>query len=283
MNDPAHAPSPTTRLLPAPVRRGARPPLAGFVPVFVWGITRVLRRKKLLLVAIVVGVLGIVVGRQIEAGSRALLDLAGILDRVLTFGLPLIALVLVSEGFTYEVQSRTLVYHLVRPVSRTTVFLARFFSGAVPAAAVALLLLVTLVLASGADVDAQVWLSLPVTAALGTLALGAVYYALAAVLRHGLIAGLVYTFVVETLISSVPGSMQKFSVMFYVRSLHHGLTAGSLPVVPPQIEQNPLLHAATKVSESDAMHAALVLLAITVVALAIGAWRVAHRDWALKG
>lgn len=267
--------------LPAPVRPGIRPPLAGFGPVFVWGITRVLRRKKLVLVSIIAGVLGIVIGNQVVDGS--LLKLARVLDRsVLTFGLPLIALLLVGEGFTYEVQARTLVYHLVRPVSRTTVFLARFFSGAVPAFAVALLLLVTLVVSSGAGADGKVWASLPVTAGLGTLALGAVYYALAAILRHGLIAGLIYTFVVETLISSVPGSMQKLSVMFYVRSLHHGLTEGSLPSIPPEIQQNPLLRAATQVTEVGTTQSIVTLLAITVVALVLGAWRVASRDWALK-
>ena len=276
-----NASPPTPVPLPAPAPLGARPRLAGFGPVFVWGITRVLSRKKLILVASMVGALGILIGHEVVAGS--LLRLARVLDRsVLTFGLPLIALVLVGEGFTYEVQSRTLVYHLVRPVARTTVFLARFFSGAVPAALVALLLMVTLVLASGARADVRVWLSLGVTAGLGTLALGAVYYALAALLRHGLIAGLIYTFVVETLISSVPGSMQKLSVMFYVRSLHHDLTTGSLPVVPPEIDQNPLLQAATRITESSAAQSIVTLLAITAVALAAGAWRVATRDWALK-
>lgn len=268
---------------PTPAPRGLRPPLAGFVPVFTWGVARVLRKKKLLLVAAIATGLGALIGNVIGDGADPLRDLARVLDRhILTFGLPLIALVLVGEGFTYEVQARTLVYHLVRPVSRTTVYLARFFSGALPAAAVALLLLAVLVLTSRAPVDARVWLSLPVTAGLGTLALGAVYYALAALLRHGLIAGLIYTFVVETLISSVPGSMQKLSVMFYVRSLHHGLTAGSLPVIPPEIQQNPLLRAATQVSEVGTAQAALTLLGIAGVGLALGAWRVATRDWALK-
>ena len=269
--------------LPAPAPLGIRPPLAGFGPVFAWGITRVLRRKKLITTSVIVAILGVVFGRIVADSSRPLQDLAEVLDfSILSFGLPLIVLILVGEGFTYEVQSRTLVYHLVRPVSRTTIFLARFFSGALPAAGVALLLLVALVGTSGAQVDAKVWLSLPVTAGLGTLALGAVYYALAALLRHGLIAGLIYTFVVETLISSVPGSMQKFSVMYYVRSVHHGLTEGSLPSVTPDIEQNPLLQAATQVAEVGTTQAIVTLLAITAVALALGAWRVATRDWALK-
>jgi len=250
--------------------------------VFWWGLTRVLRRRRLLLVAIAVGVVGVLIG--VNLGSRRpLYDLAAVLDRaVLRFGLPLVALLLVAEGFTVEVQSRTLVYHLVRPVSRVTVFLARFLSGVVPAAAISLLLLATLILSGGAHPDARVWASLPLTAVMASLALGAVYYSLAVLLRHGLVAGLIYTFVVETLISSVPGSMQRFSVMFHVRSLHHALTEGSLPVVPPEIEESPLLQGAAKIAEGGAGDSLLVLLGITAGALAIGAWRVARRDWALK-
>lgn len=276
---------PTTSLSqPAPppaARRRRHLPLAGFVPVFAWGLTRVVRRRKLVVVALVVGAAGVLLGHEVVDGS--VIRLARVLDRnVLTFGLPLIALVLVGEGFAYEVQSRTLVYHLVRPVSRATVFLARFFSGAVPAMLIALLFLATLVLSSGTGVYERIWLSLPVTAGLGTLALGAIYYTLAALFRHGLVAGLVYTFVVETLISSVPGSMQKLSVMFHVRSLHHGLTTGILPVVPPRSDPDTFLRSAKIISEDGVGESVLVLLAITAVALAFGAWRVSHRDWALK-
>lgn len=259
-----------------------RLPLAGFLPVFWWGLTRVLRRKKILLVALAVVGFGFLIGRNL-GDHRTLDHLALVLDRaVLRFGLPLVALLLVAEGFTVEVQSRTLVYHLIRPVSRITVFLARFFSGVVPAAAVSLLLLATLVVSSGAHLDVRTWASLPATALMASLALGAVYYALAAILRHGLVAGLIYTFVVETLISSVPGSMQRLSVMFHVRSLHHALTAGALPVVPPEIEDTPLLQGASRIAEGGAWDSVLVLLAVTAAALAVGAWRVARRDWALK-
>jgi hypothetical protein len=41
-------------------------------------------------------------------------------------------------------------------------------------------------------------------AAIGALTVGSVYYALAAVLKRGLIGGLVYTLVVEGLFSSCP-------------------------------------------------------------------------------
>ena len=50
----------------------------------------------------------------------------------------------------------------------------------------------------------------------------------------------------------------------------------------PEIEQNPLLRASTQVSEVGTTQAIVTLLAITGVGLALGAWRVATRDWALK-
>ena len=71
---------------------------------------------------------------------------------------------------------------------------------------------------------------------MAALALGAVLLVLATLLRHGLVAGLFYAFVVEAMLASVPGTMQKYSVMFHVRSLHHGLTAGWLPDALPDAE-----------------------------------------------
>ncbi len=112
-------------------------PLAGFGPVFAWGLRRVVRWGKVFFVALLAVGGGVLIGRLIHGAADPAAVLAQVMDRgVLTVGLPLIALLLAGESFAYEVQSRTLVYHLVRPVSRTTIFLARFFSGYLPAAVV---------------------------------------------------------------------------------------------------------------------------------------------------
>ena len=266
----------------------ARPPhderrQAGFVPVFAWGLRRVVRWRKVLLVGVLAVAGGVLIGWLVHKADDPAAMLARVLDRgVLTVGLPLIALLLAGEAYAFEVQSRTLVYHLVRPVSRATVFLARFFSGYLPAALVAAAFLTAIYVASGVAFSPRAWGSVLVSAGLGVLALGAIYYTLAALLKHGLVAGLIYTFVVETLVSSVPGSMQKLSVMFQVRSLSHWLTAGVLPAVPPPKRRSMFDLTARAIEDSSPTEAAVALLLIAGAVLAFGVWRVRRQDFALK-
>jgi len=272
MNLPLPASSPTAML-----RRGH-----GFLPVFTFGLVRVVRWSRVLLVAAGSAGLGAVVGFEASRTDRPAEALAVVLDRgVLAFGLPVVTLLLAGEGFAFETHARTLVYHLVRPVSRVTVFLARFLSGWVPSALASLALLLAVVLASGVAFPAHAFPGLAATAALATLTLGAIYYTLGALFRNGLVAGLVYTFVVETLVSSVPGAMQTFSVMFQVRSLAHHATAGVLPSAPAA-EGTSILPGATLVADATPTGAAVALLLVAAIVLAVGAWRTARRDFALK-
>lgn len=261
----------------------ARLPLFGFLPHLGWGFAYVVRWKKVALVALAAIGLGILIGYHAGRDTDAIAGLATVLDRaVLTFGLPLIALVLSADTFLFEITERTLVYQLVRPVPRATLYIARFVAGVVPAALVSLLFLVTVVLSSRADPDPALWATLPATAGLAALALGAVYFTLASLLRHGLVAGLIYTFVVEAMISSVPGSMQKLSVMFHVRSLHHQLTEGILPEVAPPARTRGIIQAAEQTADTPAGEAVLLLVGASIVLLVYGAWRVTKRDWAIK-
>ncbi len=275
MNDaPAHP-----DLLPERRRRFG--PLAGFAPAFGWGLVRVVRWRRVLIFGGVACGLALLLGGQVARAHHPARELARVLDRaILTFGLPLVALFLASEGYAMEVHGRTLVYVLARPVRRATFFVVRFLAGWIPAAVVSVAVLLVLWLASGvAPTGTAAW-SIPVTAVLASLALGSIYYALGALFKHGLIAGLVYTFVIETLLSSVPGAMQKYSVMFHVRAVHDHLTAGVLPVVHgPQasVELVPIGVTASSPGES-----VVTLLVIAAVALSLGAWRTARRDFSLK-
>ncbi|MHC5011836.1 MAG: ABC transporter permease [Planctomycetota bacterium] len=268
---------------------------ARFGPVFTWGLTRVVRWRKVLIVALASVGLGLLIGFEGVTARNPIQSLVRVLDEgVFTFALPLIALLLASEGFSFEVQERTLVYHLVRPVSRTTFYIARFFSGLLPAALVALLFLSAVIGSAGIGATGEIWLSLPVTAGLGILALAAIYYTLAALLKNGLIAGLVYTFVVEGMITSVPGSMQKFSVMFHVRSLHHRLTDEAMVALAEKSGEGGitagtdgepgdiLLGGAAQIEYDTIAEATVILVGIAVIAMVYGAWKIRRRDFALK-
>lgn len=277
-------------------------PLQGFLPAFTWGVRLAFgRTRRLVVVALLAGLVGYLVGTQ-GVGRGPLADRAADLWEaldvsLLQFVIPLVALVLVAGGFQREVTERTLVYHLVRPISRRTLFLARFLAGCVVAIPVAVVPVATAIAFSEVDVPLEVWRSVPLTVGLGVVATGAIYYLLAAALRFGTIAGLVYTFVIDAFIQGASGTMQKLSATFYVRSLHHRLTddafaerservaaqvASRARLGGSEMPDAGMLGPAARIDWVPEGEAVLTLLVITGVLLAVGLWVVSRRDYPLK-
>ena len=217
--------APRTPTAEAPVR-----PLAGFGPMFGWGLRLTCRWGRLLLLGIpaIVGsalLAETYVGGDNDRAKDDWLDLFALLDEgVLGYILPLITLLTVASGLRVEIGRKTMVYHLVRPVSRTTMYLARFASGVLPATVLGTLALAAICVGSGVDLPARIWLSLPVTAFITALTVGAFYYLVTTLFRGGMIIALIYTFVFEPMFAGTRGAMQKLSIMFHVRGVHHGMT-----------------------------------------------------------
>jgi ABC-type transport system involved in multi-copper enzyme maturation permease subunit len=284
MNDP------TT---PRPARSG---PLAGFGPVLRWGLGLMVRRHTLLVylgLALAVGFLTSVGVRR--GGSVADVDaLARHLWRaldtmVMAFALPIVALLLIGPSYTREVRARTLVYHLVRPVARHTVFLARFAAGWIPAVIVVAVTFHSAVGFSGVDLPASVHVSLFLVSALGTLTLGAVYHTLSAVFERGILAGLLYTFLIEVVLAWMPGSTQVLTIRYHLRSLYHGWVNDAFSEIGPTVAgrvaeggYSQEQRTANPVPLESPEQAVVVLLLVSAALLAFGCWRVARKDFPLK-
>lgn len=284
-------------------------PLAGFGPVFTWGTRLSLRRKRFFLIAgaavalgALVGYTGIAERASISGGSsdRLWYALWEVLDQgTLKFLLPLCALLFVTPGFSREVQQRTLVYHLVRPVSRTTVFLARFASGLVPAILVGTLMLWSVLWFSGLEVPASVWIAVAAVSALSAVLLGSLYYMLASIFRWGVIAGLIYTFVIEAMFSAARGSLQTVSMTYHVRSFYRSLvnevfaersTRVAREIDPDALPDmqfdGTLAEAAVSIIQKPTYEsgatAVVTTLILATLFLAYGVWRTKRRDFPLK-
>lgn len=280
---------------PSPRRTAAVRPLEGFAAVFAWGLRRGFAGGRLRWVAGSVVGFGALLGLLLSQNSSPIEALHGFLDNgALGIAVPLVALALVGRGYAEEVSDQTLVYHLVRPVSRATVYLARFAAGAVPGVAASVAMVLALLATAGVALDPRTWVVVAGVAALGTLTVGAVYYALAAVLRRGLVGGLVYSLVVEGLFQFLPGATQKLSLMHHVRSLLHHGTDADFAARSRAIAESLRAGAPTSSSGSRTMIARsvevwsepstvyLVCGVVLVVALAVGALAVKRRDYALK-
>lgn len=297
-----------TALVPStPSHARPRGLLAGFVPAFTWGLRLALgRRTRLVLVMLVTAGVGALAGFfsthsergvALETGPAAYQLWEILKEAVLPFCVPLAALTLVAGAFQREVSERTLVFHLVRPISRRTLYLARFLSASLVAIPVAMLTPLTALAVAGLPLPAEVaWSMLP-TVGLGVLAMGAITALLSAWFRYGIIASLIYVFLIDSFMNEATGTMQRLSVVHHVLSLFHRFSdpafgelservRASREAVAP-IDINPsevvfqMLEAET-IPWMEVGPACLVLVATTVLALALGGWIVAKRDYPLK-
>lgn len=279
----------------------------GFGPAFGWGLKLTLGRpRRLLLIGLAGALVGFLLGTQ-GVARRAYFIMTpdvvahdlwdALANTLLPLAVPLAALTLVAGAFQREVADRTLVFHLVRPISRKTLYLARYLAGVLVAIPVALVPVAVTILSSGVDLPGSVWLSLPLTVTAGVALSGAIYMLLAAWLRFGMIAGLVYTFVIESFLAASAGSAQQLSSTYYVRSLHHGLTDGAFAErsslvrdrvagrmgAPEDIDSAARSFLEGRQIEWLPWNQALIAVALlTVAVLAVGLWHVSRKDFPLK-
>jgi hypothetical protein len=283
---------------PSPRRDATVRPLEGFAVVFGWGLRRGFSAGRFRWTAGVTLGLGVLLALLHGGGRDAVYGLwLGLDGGMLGIGVPLVALALAGGGFAEEVADQTLVYHLARPVSRATVFLGRFAAGILPCIATAMALMLAVMLPTRVSLPPAVYLETALVAGIGAATVGAVYFALGAIFRRGLVAGLVYTFVVEAIFQFMPGSVQNLSLMHHVRSLFHRWCdadfAGASRRVAAQVRsaadgglrserpEDVVFQRATEVW-SSAENALLICAGVLVVALALGALAVKRTDYALK-
>jgi ABC-type transport system involved in multi-copper enzyme maturation permease subunit len=175
------------------------------------------------------------------------------------FLLPIWSLSFATEALGGEREGRTLVWLLTRPLSRPSIYLAKF---------VALLpwtLGLTLggfaVLCALAGRPGQLAFRLYWPAVIGgTLALAALFHLLGACFRRSAVIALVYSFFLETILGNMPGYMKRVSISFYTRCLMFD-AAQDYGVQPEK---------ASIYLPVDGMTAWCVLVAVTLILLAIG-------------
>lgn len=194
---------------------------------------------------------------------------------------PLVSLVMASAVVAEEIEDRTITYLFTRPIPRPAILIGRWFAAALP---IALFLcasavgVVQLLQGAGKPGEVQDWMPagfqgrILVTVTLGAVVYSALFAACGALFKRPMLIGLGYTFVYENFLGNLPGSNQKATVLFYLRSYllePHQTLFGELS---QEIFQTPPM----------APGAAVVRLAlILAVALALASWRFTKREYVL--
>ncbi len=169
------------------------------------------------------------------------------------------AMALVRE----EIDDNTLPFLLTRPVSKPTVAVSKYAGYLIAALAfllppVAVSYAVTQAYGgAGLTADTDVLAGFLAATAMGILAYGALFYFLSVAFRKPLMIGLLIGFVWESIVGSLPGSVPKLSLIYYLKSVLKGM-----------VSVGPLSGFQTDVSAS---WAAVILIVFSVVMLVLAA------------
>jgi len=185
-----------------------------------------------------------------------------------TFLLPLWCLTFATEGLGREREARNLIWLLIRPMPRWSLYLGKFLA----------ILPWSLGLTVGgfalmcAAAPEPGWLAFRLywpAIFWGTIAFCALFHLMGALFRRPAVVAILYAFFLETIMGNMPGHMKRLSISFYTRCLMFE-SAHDFHIRP----ERP--HIYLPVSSSMAI---AVLAAVTLLALAAGMYFFSRREY----
>ncbi|MEM7305528.1 MAG: ABC transporter permease subunit [Planctomycetota bacterium] len=192
---------------------------------------------------------------------------------------PLVALILGSAVVAEEVEDRTVSYLFSRPIPRASVLLGRWLATVVvlelllfSSAEITFLLLQRGAGASEFALPAGMAAGMRNACLIGGLVYSALFAAGGAFLKHPMIVGIGYTFVVEGFLANLPGQNGSITIQLHLKSYLAGLG----PEVLARMEE--------LAGHQDLFapeHALRRLAFVLVGALALGCWTVSRRQYLL--
>ena len=182
--------------------------------------------------------------------------------------LPIIALILATAALGNEVEDRTLPYLVLKPISRFRIVVEKYAAVLiVTIPAVLLGLGITALIVAQADVSARsvdaerlmpvVWAMLGAATA-GIALTAAIFLAVSLVVPRALLAGIVYTFIWESLLGRFLPGLRVISIRHYVQSIF------------VELLDDPRVTIANATSLRNAL---ITILVACLVALLLATWR----------
>lgn len=184
-----------------------------------------------------------------------------------SFLLPILVLTYATAAIGEEREDRTLVYTLIRPLSRFRVYLAKAV-GILPVVATAALGGFGMICLAGGEAGQFAWCNYWSAILLGCLAYTALFMVFGASLPKPVIMAVVYVFLIEALLGSMPGTIKRLAVSFYVNCV--------IFEAAEKVGVQPELPMYESVSATSAL---LVLATGTVVLICLGGMWFARREY----
>jgi ABC-2 type transport system permease protein len=182
------------------------------------------RRRTLLM--LLLAAVPVLVGLLVRANRDGIDAVGPTVDGlVIRIILPLIALVFGTAALGSELEDGTGVHILTKPISRTTIVLAKvLMAGSLTAALVVPSTALTAILLTEPGAASGGPLALAIGALIGSYVYAAIFAALGVLTSRGLILGLGYALIWEGLLAGLLPGSQVFSVREYVRGIANAIT-----------------------------------------------------------
>ena len=219
------------------------------------------------------------VGQEIPSDQRELV-FSLLLYALYPQSLVILATLLYGSGLlSAEIEGRTLVYLLTRPLPRWALLVAKYAATVLVLSALCLTSLAVSFSVAGFPGGVRTALALGTSVFLACVAYTAVFGLIGILApRRAVPIGLIYAGVLEIALSFVPAFVNKLAISHYLRSLAYELAdlealTARLGRVPPELFQ--------VLGDANPWASALTLLVFPALALGISAALLELREWAL--
>ncbi|OPY33166.1 MAG: ABC-2 family transporter protein [Methanomassiliicoccales archaeon PtaU1.Bin124] len=203
--------------------------LLGLMTVFKFEARKLLLHKRWMFVVVLAILVGAVMGysatRQgADIGTAS--DMLNLL--VLTFLLPVMALIYGASMVRNEMDDRSIIQVVTSPLDRRTSYIAYYL--ALTVVLVILLIIITLVgglsfmAFNGASGGPELMLAFMAVLCIGAIAYSSLFLVIGLVMKQPLYLGLFYVFVWEYFIGSVPGAVGELTIRHQLQVIASGLT-----------------------------------------------------------
>ncbi len=252
---------------------------AGRVMLLTWR-TQLLNKRMLLpLVLLCVGpfmaLQNPTTGHVLQPGQVAMMFQTQFCEIYLSIITLLVSLLLATAAIGDELEDKTLVHLFVRPLRRSSVYFGKY-GWAVASGWLGIALssgLSYAILASriggSPDLDYFVWFLLVELLAIGVYT--ALFLTISLIVPFPMILGLIYGFVIEGVVASLPGYFARASLQFQLKSFFDGM-------VLPGRDLSPLIEA----GRLDPLIAFEVLLSATLVCVTLGLILLSVREFTAR-
>lgn len=185
----------------------------------IWSMQSLAAMAMVIGLAVLVLILRMMFERQEQTEFNVVFFGQRVLDFIyLRFLLPMLCLCYGTQSLGGDWEEKSLVWLLTRPIPRPMIYLAKYVAAVPLTVGLALGGLFLLGLAGGEPGRAAAFAFWPVVV-WGSLAYLALFLFLGCAFRRSTVIGVVYTFVIEAILSNMPGLVKRICISFYDRCL----------------------------------------------------------------